>query len=271
MLLGKVPDFVKRFAGVWDSITHLSDLCMLKKHLETSQLVAIDLEGQSSKIYEVGLATLCTSAVKSLRVPDDGSLQKFYLQNEIRATSIIVEEDRLKGTESLKYGQQFTVPEDDVCDKLHEILSNLSHHPGPLILVGYAMYSEFAWISRACPSFLSRFEYWVDVQELVEESCGSHPRAWLIERQRSPSSQLTEHPTTPSEHLLCYLNSCLLITLTIKKRRNPNCVLLILGSGKISRSGPASQLWTMTPYRLALDHHECWLSFLRHTSHQLCL
>jgi hypothetical protein len=177
MLLGKEPEFAKRLGPIWQSTVPIQDLATLKKHITSSTLIAFDLEGHVAQINEIGLASLSISEVKKLQplATEDGGLRRYYDENEVQAHTIIIWEEREKRKqEAIKYGGHVTVHKEEVGKTLLELLSTI----GPdsdLTLVGYDMYSEFDWISRECPSFLSRFKHWVDVQEIVEECCGSRP------------------------------------------------------------------------------------------------
>ncbi|KAI9668017.1 MAG: hypothetical protein M1821_000837 [Bathelium mastoideum] len=161
-----------------------------------SILVAFDIEGHVASINEVGMASLTISEVKPLRASHDGTLRTFYSENAIQAYTIMVWEMRSKRRhEAIKYGDHVTVHRDVVCETLDQTLSSVEQGSRQLILVGYDMYTEFDWISRENPTFLSRFKYWVDVQELVEASCGSRPSllntmAAMNITNRSPTNSL---------------------------------------------------------------------------------
>ncbi|KAI9694139.1 MAG: hypothetical protein M1822_003410 [Bathelium mastoideum] len=176
MLLGKEPQFVRRLGSIWDSVIHITNLDTLRECMMNSILVAFDIEGHVASINEVGMAYLHVSEAKPLRASQDGTLRTFHSQNAIQAYTIMVWEMRSKRRhEAIKYGDHVTVHRDVVCETLDQTLSSVEQRSRQLILVGYDMYTEFDWISRENPTFLSRFKYWVDVQELVEASCGSRP------------------------------------------------------------------------------------------------
>ena len=185
MLLSKEPPFVKRLGSIWQSMTHIPDLQTLKIHMaDSATFVAFDLEGHVARVSEAGLASLRISAASGLQCLATDELRSFYEQNEVQAYTISVWEERKKKTrEAIKYGQQKTVKRNEIGTALHDALSAVAQkwntssieQCSTLILVGYDMYTEFDWISKTCPSFLTRFKYWVDVQEIVEECCGARP------------------------------------------------------------------------------------------------
>jgi hypothetical protein len=173
MLLGKEPEFVRRFGSLWNIITPISDTETLKKHFADTTLVALDIEGHVNNINEIGVSI---SLAQQLKAPGDGSLTTFYHQNALCAHTIMIEEMRSKKRhEATKFGDSMTVPRREVCGTLSQILSGVEQPEHQLILVGYDMYTEFDWISQNCPLILSRFHHWVDVQELAEQSCGLRP------------------------------------------------------------------------------------------------
>lgn len=198
MLLGKEPQFVRRLGPIWDSVVRISDLDSLQECMMNSTLVAFDIEGHVTSTNEVGMASLHVSEAKPLRASQDGTLRTFYNQNAVQAHTIMVWEMRSKKRhEAIKYGDCVAVRSNEIGETLNRTLSSQgSHH---LILVGYDMYTEFDWISRETPTFLSRFKYWVDVQELVEANCGSRPSllntlaAMRITDRNSAKSSLRGH------------------------------------------------------------------------------
>ena len=177
MLLVKEPPFANRLGSLWHTVTHIPDLETLKQCILDSTLVAFDIEGRSTRIQELGLASLAVTAEKSPCLPSDGELRSFYQQNAVQAHTIKIRGRESKNrAESIKFGDCVTVKKYEASATLTQILSTIAaSSTGRLILVGFDMYMEFDWISRECPSILSRFEYWVDAQEIAEERCRSHP------------------------------------------------------------------------------------------------
>jgi hypothetical protein len=233
MLLSREPHFIKRLGAIWSSVSHIQDLSTLKKQLLGSTFVAFDLEGHVTRINEIGLATLHVAKSKPLHIPELGSIRTFYDRNKVHAYTVIIEEEQRKKTyEAIKYGNHVTVPNKEVGKTLHTILSALEEKSNQLILMGYDMYTEFDWISRACPSLLSRFNYWIDVQDAVEETCGSRPsllntmEAMNLADQEAGKAQPSGHRASNDAVRTLAVLSTLLSVKTFEYHRLPTTKLL---------------------------------------------
>lgn len=179
MSLGTESQFVRRFGSAW-SEKKIPNLETVKSHLDNAILVAIDMRGWLTSISQVGLASTHICPSNPLQVAEDqgSTLQTFYDMNNIQAHALTIpvfSKKRRRSQEGIKFGNHESTNRDDVEKRLNELVSGLTKESVPLILVGFAMYNNFEWISLHYPSFFSHFKYWVDVQNLVEECCGSHP------------------------------------------------------------------------------------------------
>ena len=162
------PGFrINHIRALWDS--RISSLEGLKKSIHGSVFVAFDIEGFVDDINEIGFAVLDSKA-ETPRLPSDGNLATFYSENEVHAHTIeILEKGRRRNYVRETFGYRIpAVPFDEVEPTLVGNLSVLKPEGvGDLILVGFAMNTEWDWISRKCPSLASIFTAWVDLQDIV--------------------------------------------------------------------------------------------------------
>lgn len=196
MLIGKEPAFVKLLGPAWQNVNHIRSREELKACVDDCILIAFDLEGWVTRVSEVGLATLRVSPAKPLLAFQDGNLGPFQEDNLIAGHTVMISE-YLRDRTSLpaKYSDNRCVSKDDIERTLHEITPPNGSEAPKRILVGYDLYTEFEWVAQVCPSFLENFDYWVDVQELVEEACGSRPS--LSKLMASPSGK---DPATTNQY-----------------------------------------------------------------------
>ncbi len=162
----------KHISALWKS--KIPDLKTLKERIPNSLLVALDLEFSAQGVSEVGLAFLRVHGQEP-QFQGDGTLQMFYSQNEIQVHSFLVR-DRIPtkktSREAIKYGTTALIDAEEVVPTVTRMLSTFSNE-GSLILIGFALYAEFQWISQECPSLSTFFTTWVDLQEIAEERSGA--------------------------------------------------------------------------------------------------
>lgn len=250
MLLRKEPDFAKRLGSLWRSVLRVQDLETLRKLMPNSTLVAFDIEDHVTSINEVGIAAVSISGANCALYPSsDGTVRTFCSENAVQAHTIMVREMLAKrGNDSIRYGDQVTVRDSEVSQTLVQKLSSLgkSEH---LILVGYAMYTEFDWTSRHCPDFLANFSSRVDIQDIVEACCGSHPSlsramAALKLSHRNPTKSLPHGHRAANDAVGTLATLASLSPLANsnigkrRRRRIRSCSQALLGIGTSTRSEP---------------------------------
>ena len=115
-------------------------------------LVALDIEGPDNNLNEIGLAAVHCGGIETPPLPSDGKLETFFEENQVQAHSVEARgHDKRRWGWGPKFGDSIIVEADDVAPMLLQVLSILAlEHTGNLILVGFSMMTEFAWISKKC-------------------------------------------------------------------------------------------------------------------------
>jgi hypothetical protein len=123
----------------WNS--RIRNLESLKYYMSDAILVAFDMEGWRGNITELGLAILSTDDENKPRYCPGRC--RFYDENKVQAFTIEIHKKPRTNYEFKRHGDTIRVEsEEEAIPVLERILAQLQGS-GRLILVGYAMYTEF--------------------------------------------------------------------------------------------------------------------------------
>ncbi|KAF2436764.1 hypothetical protein EJ08DRAFT_691085 [Tothia fuscella] len=104
-----------------------------------------------------------------------------------------------KGRETAWYGSVDVTEEANLGSTVrNSIAAAISNHTGNVILVGWAMLTEFNWMSSHCPTLPSLFNEWVDAQDLVSERARTLPPS--LKRAENALGISDKKGTRPLKH-----------------------------------------------------------------------
>lgn len=157
---------------LWNS--QIKDLKALQQDYSGSILVALDTEMSSrtsggtpkphQNVSEVGIAILPLNG--QIMQPYEGIKQLHYEGGASAVTIQIRERTALPKEKML--GQVIRSEPKDVASVIESMLSK---YKGRRILVGFDLYNEYKWITDECPTIISCFTAWLDVQEFAMQRC----------------------------------------------------------------------------------------------------
>ena len=157
---------------LWGS--QIKDLTALRQDYAGSIIEALDTEASCyftkemakpcPDVTEVGIAALPLNG--EITQPYEG-IKQMHRDGGVSAVTIQIGERRALSKERL-LGQKIKSEPKDVASVIESILAK---YKGRLILAGFALYNDLKWIADKCPTILSYFIAWLDVQEFAMQRC----------------------------------------------------------------------------------------------------